>query len=57
MKYSKQLGRLLGANVADDKEGMHPKSFCNTCWAKLRKLEKASCSDPHHSVAIPIFLD
>ncbi len=43
-KKKDQLLKYLGVNVEADLEGVHPQVFCNTCWAKLKKIEKATAS-------------
>ncbi len=43
-KHKEKLGKHLGLNVECDQEGVHQQVFCNTCWAKLRKLDMATSS-------------
>ncbi len=58
-KHKENLGKHLRLNVVCDQEGVHPQVFCNTCWAKLRKLDKAvsSGSDPYQPHPNPLSLD
>ncbi len=43
-KYKDQLCKHYELSVERDQEGVHPVAFCNNCWAKMRKLDKAASS-------------
>ncbi len=43
-KHKNLLIMHLGLDVECDQAGVHPEVFFNNCWAKLRKLEKATSS-------------
>ena len=40
-KYQQLLLDCLAVDVEGDKSDIHPPKFCNTCYAKLKKMQAA----------------